>query len=150
MANMADYAAWLREQRESVSPRLSQAQLGREAGLTGAYISRLEMMDQAGVKRPIIHPGEQAVDAISRVLERYTGRPLVNEARAVIGFRELQQEEAEQPRGDRYALPNLSALRDPAQRYAALALFVSSLRPEERRFMATILQGERSLLGPPH
>lgn len=97
MADMAGYARWLRTQRERVSPRLSQKELGRQAGLTGAYISRLEMMDQADPAAPINNPSPDAIDKIARALENHTRRPLVNESRQAIGYPLLAEASLPEP-----------------------------------------------------
>src|SRR4051794_20097991 len=86
MANTRAYARWLREQRESVRPRLTQSALAEEAGLSHNYISRLEKMSRADTVDPIHQPGAESLDKVSRALERFTRRPLVNEARQVIGY----------------------------------------------------------------
>jgi transcriptional regulator with XRE-family HTH domain len=92
MANAAPFARWLREQREAVRPRLTRRALAEEAGVSPNYISRLELNGTPQCTAPIKEPGAEAVDALVRVLEKYHGRPLVNEARRVLGYTELSGE----------------------------------------------------------
>jgi transcriptional regulator with XRE-family HTH domain len=86
MADVQAYARWLKRTRESVKPRLTQPELAEKAGVSGNNISRLEKNWDGNAPDAIHHPHEVRVDAISRALEVFVGRPLVNEARQVLGY----------------------------------------------------------------
>lgn len=86
MANVTAYGRWLRQRREEVQPPLNRSQLSRMAKCSATYISRLEKMGTGEVKDPIENPSVEKIDDISRALERLLNRPLVNEARRILGF----------------------------------------------------------------
>lgn len=91
MRNAIAYGRWLRARREEVVPRLTRSQLAKLSGLSVTYISRLEKAGVTG-EADICNPGLSHVDKISRVLERFHDRPLVNEARRILGYEGLDEE----------------------------------------------------------
>src|SRR3954464_4791059 len=89
------YGRWLREQRESVRPRLTQRKLAEVAGISHTYLARLEAAGDGG-DGPF-EPREDKIDAISRALEQYVGRVVVNEARQAIGYRLVAEDAIPEP-----------------------------------------------------
>lgn len=120
MANIQAYARWLRATRGEVSPRLAQSELAKMAGVSHSYINRLENADKPDFDNPINNPGVELIDKISRALERYIDRPLVNEARRAIGWETLPEEPAGE--ANYYA--------SPATAEEAMAILTQLLEPQ--------------------
>jgi transcriptional regulator with XRE-family HTH domain len=125
MPNTAAFGRWLRELRSQVEPELSQAELARQAGVSKNYVSRLERMADGASSAPIDNPSEGRIDALARVLEKYHRRPLINEARMVIGFPRLADEAPVAEDGDLLLPERL----DPA---AVIEAVEDVLRPENQ------------------
>ena len=138
MANTAAYARWLAERRREVVPRLSQSQLADMIGVSKNYISRLERGDRESPNNQPFDPHPEKVDAISRQLEALLNRPLVNEARATIGYPRL----ADEALPENIPAPIANAAPDAAD---VIAVVERLLRPDAGDLIPTVVE----LLGFP-
>jgi transcriptional regulator with XRE-family HTH domain len=127
------YGRWLREQRESVKPRLTQRKLASDAGISHTYLARLEAVGEGG-EGPF-EPREEKIDAISRALSRYVGRPLVNEARRAIGYRLVDEDESLERSPDLRGNTDIDHIYRIVEQLKGLAREVQSLPDPYKRLV---------------
>lgn len=137
MVNTKAFAVWLRARRKEVKPKLTQSALAAEAGCVPYYVSRLESNGSPNCTAPIHEPGVEKVDALARVLERYLARPLVNEARRVLGYSELAEEPTPSERSA-LQIPDVDE-NDEVGAREELTLWLLRQPRERRRYMSRVI-----------
>jgi transcriptional regulator with XRE-family HTH domain len=136
MANVRAYGRWLKQTRTGIVPKLTQRQLAELAGVSATYVSRLEGMGDDTTRDPIDNPTETNIDAISRALGKMLRRPVVNEARRVLGYAEVLEEEPVEA----FLLPPVELGMEEWQKVLRLSEWWRGLGPQDKQLTTQVLR----------